>query len=46
MVRAAISRELGRGGQVYYVYNRVNNIAEVTAQIAELVPEANVAFAH
>ena len=46
MVRAAISRELGRGGQVYYVYNRVNNIAEVTAQIADLVPEANVAFAH
>ena len=46
MVRAAISRELGRGGQVYYVYNRVNNIAEVTAQIQELVPEANVAFAH
>ncbi|HIT66668.1 MAG TPA: transcription-repair coupling factor [Candidatus Merdisoma merdipullorum] len=46
MVRAAISRELGRGGQVYYVYNRVNNIAEVTAQIAALVPEANVAFAH
>ena len=46
MVRAAISRELGRGGQVYYVYNRVNNIAEITAQIAELVPEANVAFAH
>ena len=46
MVRAAISRELGRGGQVYYVYNHVNNIAEVTAQIADLVPEANVAFAH
>ncbi len=46
MVRAAISRELGRGGQVYYVYNRVNNIAEVTDQIQALVPEANVAFAH
>lgn len=46
MVRAAISRELARGGQVYYVYNRVNNIAEVAAQVAELVPEATVAFAH
>ena len=46
MVRAAISRELSRGGQVYYVYNRVNNIAEVAAQVAELVPEATVAFAH
>ena len=46
MVREAIVRELSRGGQVYYVYNRVNNIADVAAQIQQLVPEANVAFAH
>ena len=46
MVREAISREMARGGQVYYVYNRVNNIDEITNQIAKLVPEANVAFAH
>ncbi len=46
MVREAISRELARGGQVYYVYNRVNNIGDVTAQVAALVPEAAVAFAH
>lgn len=46
MVREAISRELARGGQVYYVYNRVNTIAEVTNTIAKLVPEANVGFAH
>jgi len=46
MVREAIVRELSRGGQVYYVYNRVNNIADVTAAVAKLVPEANVAFAH
>ncbi|MCI8418092.1 MAG: transcription-repair coupling factor [Lachnospiraceae bacterium] len=46
MVRAAISRELSRGGQVYYVYNRVNTIVEITNQVAKLVPEANVAFAH
>lgn len=46
MVREAIVRELSRDGQVYYVYNRVNNIADVAAQIARLVPEANVAFAH
>ena len=46
MVREAISRELARGGQVYYVYNRVNTIVEVTNTIARLVPEANVAFAH
>ncbi len=46
MVREAIVRELARNGQVYYVYNRVNNIADVAAGIAKLVPEANVAFAH
>lgn len=46
MVREAISRELARGGQVYYVYNRVNTIMEMTNSIAKLVPEANVAFAH
>ena len=46
MVREAIVRELSRGGQVYYVYNRVNQIADVAAQVQQLVPEANVAFAH
>ena len=46
LVREAISRELSRGGQAYYVYNRVKEIADVAAKIAELVPEANVAYAH
>ena len=46
MVREAINRELSRGGQVYYVYNRVNNIDEVANHIASLVPEASVTFAH
>lgn len=46
MVRAAIHRELARGGQVYFVYNRVNTIADMAARIERLVPEANVAFAH
>jgi len=46
MVREAIVRELSRGGQVYYVYNRVNNITDVTSVLQKLVPEANVAFAH
>ena len=46
MVREAIVRELAREGQVYYVYNRVNNIADVAAGIARLVPEAVVAYAH
>ena len=46
LVREAIVRELSREGQVYYVYNRVNNIADISASIQKLVPEANVAFAH
>ena len=46
MIREAIHRELGRGGQVYYVYNRVNNIDEVANHVASLVPDANVVFAH
>ncbi|MBQ9513178.1 MAG: transcription-repair coupling factor [Lachnospiraceae bacterium] len=46
LVREAILREVGRGGQVYYVYNRVNTIADVAASISKLVPEAHVAFAH
>ena len=46
LVREAISRELARGGQVYYVHNRVNTIADVAAQLAALMPEATVAYAH
>jgi len=46
MVREAISRELARGGQVYYVYNRVNTIVDITNRIAALVPQAQVGFAH
>lgn len=46
IVREAVNRELARGGQVFYVFNRVNQIVEVTSKIAELVPEATVAFAH
>lgn len=46
LIKEAIHRELARGGQVYYVYNRVNNIEEITEQIAKLVPEASVGFAH
>ncbi|MDD6797302.1 MAG: transcription-repair coupling factor [Clostridia bacterium] len=46
MIREAINRELGRGGQVYYVYNKVRNIDEVATHIQQLVPDANVAFAH
>lgn len=46
MIREAITRELARNGQVYYVYNRVRSIDEAAAHIQELVPDANVAYAH
>ncbi|CUX34151.1 transcription-repair coupling factor [Clostridium sp. C105KSO13] len=46
MVREAMERELSRDGQVYYVYNRVSDIADVAGKIQKLVPEAAVAFAH
>lgn len=45
-VREAINRELRRGGQVYYVYNRVTDIADVALRIAKLVPDVRVDFAH
>lgn len=45
-VREAINRELRRGGQVYYVYNRVTDIADVALRIAKLMPDARVDFAH
>ena len=46
LVKEAISRELSRGGQVYYVYNRVNTIADVASDLAKLMPEIRIAFAH
>lgn len=45
-IRDAILREIGRGGQVFYLHNRVRNIAEIAGKIKKLVPEANVAYAH
>lgn len=46
IIREAINRELARGGQVYYVYNRVSSIDEAAVMISNLVPDANVSFAH
>lgn len=46
LVKEAVHREMTRGGQVYYVYNRVNNIAEITSELKKLLPDAKVAFAH
>lgn len=46
LIREAIRRELGRGGQVYYVHNRIEDIDRVANQIRELVPEANIGVGH
>jgi transcription-repair coupling factor (superfamily II helicase) len=45
-IRDAISYELNRGGQVYFVHNKVQNIQEVAGIIQRLVPEARVTFGH
>ncbi|MBQ3061892.1 MAG: transcription-repair coupling factor [Lachnospiraceae bacterium] len=45
-IREAIIREYSRGGQVYFVSNRVTNIVDVTAALAKLVPEVEVEYAH
>jgi transcription-repair coupling factor (superfamily II helicase) len=46
IVRSAIELELERGGQVYFVHNRVESIYEIAARIQELVPTARVAVGH
>ena len=45
-VRDGINRELARGGQVYYLHNRVSNISEEAMRVQQLVPQARVSFAH
>ncbi len=46
IVREAALREIHRGGQMYYVHNEVKTIQRVAEDLAELIPEAKVAFAH
>lgn len=46
LVREAIERELARGGQVYYLYNRVQGITQMAEAINALVPDARVAVGH
>ena len=45
-IREAINREISRGGQVYYLYNRVETIEAEASHLEQLVPEANIAYAH
>jgi transcription-repair coupling factor (superfamily II helicase) len=46
LIRSAILQELGRGGQVFFVHNRVETIDKMAAQLRELVPEATIAIGH
>jgi transcription-repair coupling factor (superfamily II helicase) len=46
VIVAAILRELDRGGQVYFVHNRVRSIQSMAAYLARLVPEARIGTAH
>lgn len=46
LVKEAVARELSRGGQVYYVYNRVNTIADVAADLAKSMPDVRISYAH
>ena len=46
IIAEAIKKELARGGQVYYLHNRVDNIDECAARVGKLVPGARVGVAH
>jgi transcription-repair coupling factor (superfamily II helicase) len=46
LVREAVEQEIARGGQIFYVYNRVEGIYERAARLAALVPGARIAVAH
>ncbi|MGT2772209.1 transcription-repair coupling factor [Streptococcus marimammalium] len=46
IIKEAILREIDRGGQIYYVYNRVETIEKKVSELKDLVPEANIGFVH
>ena len=46
VIKEAITKELERNGQVFYIYNRVDTIQKKADEISRLVPEANVSYAH
>lgn len=46
IIRDAILREMDRGGQVYYLYNKVDTIEQKVSELRELVPEAEIGYAH
>ena len=46
LIRHAIDRELARGGQVFFVHNRIHDIQKVAHRLAQIVPEATIGIAH
>ncbi len=46
LIRSAIEKELERGGQVYFVHNRVESIYEISEKIREMVPKARILVGH
>jgi transcription-repair coupling factor (superfamily II helicase) len=46
LIRHAIMRELGRGGQIYFVHNRIHDIQAVAARLGRIVPEARIDIGH
>jgi transcription-repair coupling factor (superfamily II helicase) len=46
LVRHAVMRELNRGGQIFFVHNRVQDIEKVARQLEEIVPEARIEIGH
>ena len=46
VIRDAVLREMDRGGQVYYLYNKVDTIEKKVLELQELIPEASIGFVH
>ena len=46
IIKDAIEKEIDRGGQIYFVYNKIQDIEDIEAEISKLVPEAKIAIAH
>jgi len=46
IIRDAVLREMDRGGQVYYLYNKVDTIEKKVSELQELIPEASIGFVH
>ncbi|QCI17690.1 transcription-repair coupling factor [Buchnera aphidicola (Acyrthosiphon lactucae)] len=46
LIRKTILREISRGGQIYYIYNKVKNITNIAEKLSILIPEANIKIGH